>query len=81
MSQVTIGTSWTELAADVSVLRIVQVFGDVDWVELEAAAEEPTVGSVVLVPGESIVTPMLGDLFSSGKLWGRSSGTATVRTA
>jgi hypothetical protein len=72
------GTSYTEVAADVTALKLIQCPGSLGnnanrCVELVVAANAPagTVRGVELNPGETITSALIADLGAAGKLWAR----------
>ena len=80
MATVSLGTTWTSVAADITAITLVQVqplggpYRGSYIAEFVAAGSLPaeSVDGVSLVGGEAISSAMLPDFAASGALYGRS---------
>jgi hypothetical protein len=79
MNIVPAGVDWTEIAADISTMTLLQILGKVgDIVELEASADAPTAPGKVFTVGDTIISTRIPDIGAAGKLWARSQGNVAV---
>ena len=64
---------WQEVAADISALALIQIWGDRGGLaELEASVDAPTGYGKLFSVGDTLITARIPDIGAAGKLWGRS---------